>query len=62
MPDESGVTVVTTLVCFYHFAREAAGASRIRRFLRPLFFGREVKQNSDALRREKAESYSEFAV
>jgi hypothetical protein len=26
MPGESGVTVVTMLVCFYHFAREAAGA------------------------------------
>src|SRR4030088_90579 len=25
MPGRSGVTVVTTLVCFLHFAREAAG-------------------------------------
>jgi len=28
MPDCSGVTVVTTLVCFFVFAREAAGAIR----------------------------------
>jgi hypothetical protein len=28
--------VVTTLVCFIHFAREAAGAVGTRRFLRPL--------------------------
>jgi eukaryotic-like serine/threonine-protein kinase len=27
-----------TLVCFQHFAREAAGATGTRRFLRPLFF------------------------
>jgi hypothetical protein len=36
MPGDSGVTVVTTLVCFSHFAREAAGASRARHSLRPL--------------------------
>ena len=28
MPGETGVTVVTTLVCFLFFAREAAGANR----------------------------------
>src|SRR6516162_6742991 len=33
-----GEPVVTTLVCFFSFAREAAGASGIRHFLRPLFF------------------------
>jgi hypothetical protein len=38
MPDESGVTVVTTLVCFFIFAREAAGASSARHSLRPLNF------------------------
>jgi hypothetical protein len=26
MPGKTGVTVVTTLVCFIYFAREAAGA------------------------------------
>jgi|SRR5438270_3306246 len=38
MPDDSGVTVVTTLVWFYFFPREAAGASRARHSLRPLMF------------------------
>jgi hypothetical protein len=32
----SGVTVVTTLVCFFLSAREAAGASSARHSLRPL--------------------------
>jgi hypothetical protein len=36
MPGDSGVTVVTMLVCFFHFAREAAGASSARHSLRPL--------------------------
>ena len=36
MPGCTGVTVVTMLVCFSHFAREAAGASRARHSLRPL--------------------------
>jgi len=36
MPGVSGVTVVTMLVCFFHFAREAAGALRARHSLRPL--------------------------
>jgi hypothetical protein len=35
MPGVAGVTVVTTLVCFY-FTHEAAGASRARHSLRPL--------------------------
>ena len=35
MPVISGVTVVTTLVCFF-FAREAAGALSTRHSLRPL--------------------------
>ena len=39
MPGDSGVTVVTTLVCFFHFAREAAGASGARHSLRPLISG-----------------------
>jgi hypothetical protein len=32
----SGVTVVTILVCFVYFAREAAGALSARHSLRPL--------------------------
>jgi hypothetical protein len=44
MPGVSGVTVVTTLVCFFHFARETAGALRARHSLRPLISrGRDVK-------------------
>jgi hypothetical protein len=37
MPGDSGVTVVTTLVCYLHTAHEAAGASSARHSLRPLF-------------------------
>jgi len=37
-PDETGEPVVTTLVCFLSFAREAAGAAGTRLSLRPLFF------------------------
>jgi hypothetical protein len=37
MPGDSGVTVVTTLVCFFHFAHKAAGAASARHSLRPLF-------------------------
>jgi hypothetical protein len=36
MPGDSGVTVVTMLVCFFYFAREAAGAAGARHSLRPL--------------------------
>jgi hypothetical protein len=36
MPGDSGVTVVTTLVCYLHIAREAAGAAGARHSLRPL--------------------------
>jgi hypothetical protein len=36
MPGDSGVTVVTTLVCFFIFAHKAAGASCARHSLRPL--------------------------
>ena len=42
MPGETGVTVVTTLVCSFHFACEAAGASRARHSLRPLMLGETV--------------------
>jgi hypothetical protein len=36
MPGYSGEPVVTTLVCFFIFAREAMGAAGARRSLRPL--------------------------
>src|SRR6202022_142482 len=36
MPGDSGATVVTTLVCYLHFAREAAGAAGTRHSPRPL--------------------------
>jgi hypothetical protein len=42
MPGVSGVTVVTTLVCFVFITHEAAGASSARHFLRPLISGRMV--------------------
>jgi hypothetical protein len=38
-PDVVGEPVVTTLVCFIYFAREAAGATGTRLSLRPLFWG-----------------------
>jgi hypothetical protein len=38
----SGVTAVTTLVCYQHTAHEAAGASGARHSLRPLIGGRQV--------------------
>src|ERR1700682_6440918 len=49
MPGESGVTVVTMLVCFIYFAREAAGALSARHSPRPLFFlGERFMHNSGA--------------
>ena len=36
MPECFGVPVVTTLVCFFQFAREAAGATGTRHSLLPL--------------------------
>ena len=36
MPGDPGVTVVTMLVCLFHFACEAAGASGAWHSLRPL--------------------------
>src|SRR5260221_3998883 len=40
MPGETGVTVVTMLVCLFYFACEAAGASSARHSLRHLNFRR----------------------
>jgi hypothetical protein len=59
MPGVSGVTVVTTLVCSFYFACEAAGASSARHSLRPLILGRagRFQQNSREMRGEIAKSY-----
>src|ERR1700687_6514283 len=44
MPGETGVTVVTMLVCLFYFAPETAGASSARHSLRPLIFrGQDVQ-------------------
>src|SRR6266850_4084514 len=43
MPGETGVTVVTTLVCLFFITHEAAGASSARHSLRPLLL-RAAKQ------------------
>jgi hypothetical protein len=52
MPGVAGVTVVIMLVCFFIFARKAAGALRARYSLRPLISEGELSwQNSDASRR-----------
>ena len=57
MPGYSGVTVVTTLVCFFLSAREAAGALGTRHSLRPLFcWAKGFCKTSGASRRENAES------
>ena len=56
MPGESGVTVVTMLVCFFIFACEAAGASSARHSLRPLMFQtRKSTGKTRAVRGEIAE-------
>jgi hypothetical protein len=44
--------VVITLVCLFHFAREAAGAAGTRLSLRPLIRGAMFVQSSGASRRE----------
>src|SRR5260370_42541502 len=64
MPGETGVTVVTMLVCFIYFAREAAGALSARHSLRPLLLGaaKQFLQTSGASRREIAESHLTIAV
>src|ERR1700687_4077510 len=58
MPGESGVTVVTMLVCFIYFAREAAGALSARHSPRPLFsWAKGFMHGSGASRREIADAY-----
>jgi hypothetical protein len=53
MSDDSGVTVVTMLVCFLNFAREAADASAVRHSLRPLFWAEPARQASRISRRDR---------
>jgi hypothetical protein len=56
-PGETGEPVVTTLVCFFIFAREAAGALATRLSLRPLFSRAKIPCiHSDAPRREIADA------
>jgi hypothetical protein len=50
MPDCFGVPVVTTLVWFFNFPREAAGAMDTRHSLRPLFLEGYPHNNSGVIR------------
>src|SRR5439155_5019759 len=56
MPGESGGPSVTTLVCYLHIAREAAGALATRHSPRPLL-GERYLANLGRSRRGNAESY-----
>jgi len=63
MPGESGEPTVTTLVWFYFFPREAAGASSARHSPRPLMFRwLHTIQNSRISRGEIAEVCVNCAV
>ena len=54
----SAVTVATTLVCFFTFAREAAGASCAPGIPHALYFeGERTMHNSGASRREGVDLY-----
>src|SRR5258705_13232239 len=58
MPGETGVTVVTMLVCFVLFRTRGCGCIERPAFPAPsVFSGRMILQNSGTLRREIAESY-----
>jgi len=57
----SGVTVVTMLVCFVYFAREAAGALSARHSLRPQL-GESFTHHSGASRRGIAGAHLLLAV
>jgi len=52
-----GEPVVTTLVCLFYFAREAAGAAGTRLSLRPLFSWANGHAQPDAFAPRNAESY-----
>jgi len=55
MPGVSGVTVVTTLVCSFYFACEAAGASSARHSLRLYVRGERFMNNSGVFTRRDRE-------
>jgi len=57
MPGNSGVPVVTTLVCFFYFAREAAGALGTRHSLRPLIRANGSCKTSGDQRRGNANAH-----
>src|SRR5712675_750001 len=61
MPGETGVTVVTMLVCLFYFACEAAGASCARHSLRPQL-GESFTHHSGASRRGIAGAHLLLAV
>src|SRR4030088_3538025 len=56
MAGASGGPVVATLVCYLHFAHEAAGAAGTRHSPRPLL-GENFMHDSGASRRRKADSH-----
>ena len=60
MPGDGGVTVVTTLVCSFHSACEAAGASRAPGIPCALFGANDL-HNSDAVRRGMVETRNVIA-
>jgi len=60
MPGDPGATVVTTLVCFLHFAHEAAGAMGTRHSPRPLLGG-SFMHNPGATRRGIAKVYVNYS-
>jgi hypothetical protein len=61
MPGVSGVTVVTTLVCFFTFAHKAAGASSARHSLRPQL-GERLMQDPGGERRGIANECPLFEI
>ena len=70
MPGVSGVTVVTTLVCYLLTAHEATGASGARHSLRPLIGGWEIsaklaqstRRDREVVSRRHCEEWSDEAI
>jgi len=62
MPGDSGVTVVTILVCCFYFAHKAAGASSARHSLRPLFAGRDLHGKTRAKTRGEIVKAWQFEI
>jgi hypothetical protein len=59
MPGDPGATVVTTLVCYQHFAHEAAGATGTRHSPRPLL-GEGFQHNSGVIRCGNMDPYLNY--